>query len=104
MTLPIPPKPPVPPKYLSFIRSRRDNFKTHNNIGHAKTALGNFINSNEGGTVGENLFVWELKDSEYELMWNIPAGTLNTDLPWPMKIHKPYRPPHVQCRCPACTK
>lgn len=102
MTAPTPPKPPKVPPYLSYVRSRRESYKTHTNIGHAKNAIGFFINDNVGGKVRENLFVWEIKNGEYELLWNIPAGTLNTELPWDMKIRQPYKPPHITCSCPDC--
>lgn len=101
-TLPTPPPPPKIPPYLSYVGGRRENFKTHNNIGHVKNAIGHFISDREGGIVGQDLFVWEVKNGEYEIMWNIPAGTKNTELPWAMKIRQPYKAPHIQCKCPNC--
>jgi hypothetical protein len=104
MTTPTPPEPPKIPPFLSYVAGRSGKeFRTHTNIGHAKLSIGHFIGSRPGQTASRDLFVWHVVDGQYELLWTIPRGTPNTELPWPMKLYKPYVKPHVPCNCHNCT-
>lgn len=102
MTAPVPPKPPEPPKYLSHISQRKEVFKTHVNLGHVKTAMGNYMGARPGDQVSIDMWAWELKEGIYELLWHIAEGSLVDDLPWAKKLYKPYTPPHISCSCINC--
>lgn len=68
--------PPVPPPhpYATKIPDRRQEWKTHSNIGFAKNAV--------LGCLGSEVWVYALHDEGWELLWHIPAGTPKEELPW----------------------
>lgn len=101
MTAPTPPEPPPIPPYMTYIRTRRPQFKTHTSIGHVK----NVIRSNltpYGSREKHTLYAYELTEGRYEVMWEVDGNTKLEDLPWDTYIRPPYVAPHVKCSCPNC--
>lgn len=70
---PQPLRPPRPTPYMSRIPTRRPNDKAHLTLGHAKLAVGGKIDRYVGSYVNMAIFEW--KDGEWELLYDIPKGT-----------------------------
>lgn len=98
-----PPIPPKPPQYMSYVSNRRKVWATHNELGHLKNSLGGCLPSKMAGSKCPEMFAYELKDSEYVLMWHIEGGTPIEELPWETTIYQPRKiPKHSRCHCSDC--
>jgi hypothetical protein len=90
-TLPeLPPYQNFVPKYLSYvpgrsIRAKYRGFKQHSGLGHAKSAIVNaLIGYSYNRRTPHRMAIWEFNFSthEWDLLYDIPAGTRDVDLPW----------------------
>jgi hypothetical protein len=84
----MPQKPPPPPAFLSEVPSRSyaagGTYKHHRNIGHAKAAIiatGSWSHGYRGGKIYE----WNLQTHDWDLIFDVPPGTREDDLPWKRK-------------------
>lgn len=86
---------------MSYIKARFPQFKTHNQINHLKSALGSQMGSTPGATAPE-MWAYELKDNEYQVLWHIESGTTIEHLPWAKRIYHPRPISHTPCSCSKC--
>lgn len=67
--------------YLTIIPGRyRARQKTHRTLGHAKNAV--LARYSWGPGLPEDVAIYEWRDGEWGLLWEIPKGTKENDLPW----------------------
>jgi hypothetical protein len=66
--------------YLSIIPTRSPEQKTHTSLGHAKNAVNNKIWS--GYSHRHDMAIYEWVDNDWKLLYDIPAGTTENNLPW----------------------
>lgn len=93
--------------YLTVIPDRRPKQKTHANLGQAKNAIQYRMRSN---VTYIDMAVYEWKNDEWSLLWEIPKGTGKDDLPWnldkPLSVYRVERTmnfdehTHVEARSP----
>jgi hypothetical protein len=80
MTLRTPLTPDVKSRpYLTIIPNRIPQQKTHTSLGNAKNAISYKVERN--GTQWD-MAVYEWVDGEWSLLWDIPEGTKEHELPW----------------------
>lgn len=65
---------------MTVIPYRRPKQKAHINIGHAKNAVSFKVSRYVGAECDMELY--ELRDGEWSLLWTIPKGTMESELPW----------------------
>jgi len=69
--------------YLTVIPDRRPVQKVHRNIGQAKNAV-SYRDSFYTG-IPCDIQVYEWKRDHWTLLWDIPAGTKSSQMPWKIK-------------------
>lgn len=97
MSTPAPPQLPKLPTHLTVIKNRNPEQKAHKTLGHAKQAVLTRmwydyslprIDKVEGKypmppkVLETDVLVYELKDGEWSLLWDLKEGTLKSELPW----------------------
>jgi hypothetical protein len=107
LTVPPPPQVPKPKPYITVIEDRRPREKAHSNIGQAKNAVGlqwwsgeKLIEVIDGIATGRSKYVnrvrggqvWWLNPNtaELELLYDIPTGALESELPWRAEEYEFY--------------
>jgi len=85
---------PALPPAMSHIPARSPEWKSHENIGHAKNAVSQKVpltswGSRRAGALCD-MHIFVLEDGQYVPKWVIPQGMQFADLPW--KNEKKQRP------------
>lgn len=66
--------------YLTIIPRRWPEQKMHADLGHAKSAVSYNCGHRRG--TNQDMAIYEWKNDEWVLLWEIPEGTEYEDLPW----------------------
>lgn len=68
--------------YLTVIPDRIPQQKVHKNIGQAKNAVSYRASLHYKRGIPNDCQVYEWKDSQWVILWDIPAGTEVDEMPW----------------------
>jgi hypothetical protein len=66
--------------YLTIIPIRTPREKTHTTLAHAKNAVSAKVHWSYG--LSCDIAVYEWRDGDWSLLWDLPRGTLASALPW----------------------
>lgn len=88
----MPKSPPPPPRFLSEVPSRSyqsgGTYKHHGNLGHAKNAIrasGSLWDKEThryAGLNGGKIWEWDFDTNTWGLLYDVPPGTRESELPW----------------------
>jgi hypothetical protein len=73
-------KPAISTPYLSVCPDRSPRQKVHTNLGHAKNAVAYRDQWGHGLHAACQIYEW--KDNEWSLLYDVPAGTRSNNMPW----------------------
>lgn len=104
---------PKLPQYMTYIERRKPQFKIHDTLGTVKSSIVYHVHKIVPGRFRQplvegadcDMVAYELDGNEYKVLWDVPKGTLDEELPWTVKRQKPYisvKAPncsHVGCTC-----
>lgn len=68
--------------FLTEIPDRKPKFKIHTSLSLAKSAVGWPVGREQNARGGK---VYEIKDNEWSLVYDVAKGTKPEDLPWKRK-------------------
>lgn len=66
--------------YLTILPYRSPEQKIHTTLGSAKSAVS--YNCGDRRGTNQDMAIYEWKNDEWVLLWEIPEGTMYEDLPW----------------------
>jgi len=75
-----------PPMFASVVPGRSPKTK-YSSLGMAKSAVA-YVHNN--GCRGGRIYMWDVLDHEWLLMYDIPEHTKPSELPWKVNIYADY--------------